>query len=239
MIRRWMAATGLTLLLGAAMAQDFSVLEDQQGRISYALGVNFWNRLQDQSVVVDPEVFMRGFRDAQSGKTPLMSREEVTTVLAELQRTLLKQQRMYRQSGRPAGGKPTGPEVAAQHAADLSEIKVSFKLDPRLTRGMYMGERWVSPSIYSRVQEPGKPLSVDARVEGRDANGRPVKIDPQWIASDPDMVAVSAVSSGAFNIVVKRAGESRLKVTAAGVTRELAINAKSGNDAMQVHIVSE
>ena len=204
MIGRWMAAVGMGLVYGAAMAQDAPVPGDQRERLSYALGVNFWNRLQDQSVEVDAELFIQGFRDARSGGTLLMTREEVAAVLADLQHTL--QQRMPRQSARPPGGKAVGPVTAPPPATGLSDIKVSFKLDPRLTRGMYMGERWVSPPIYSRVQEPGKPLTVDARVEGRDVQGRPVNINPRWIASDPDMVSVSPARGGAFNILVERAG---------------------------------
>ena len=105
---------------------------------------------------------------------------------------------------------------------------------------MYMGERWVSLPPYTRVQEPGKPLTVEARAARIVAKTRTaVAISPEWIPSDPDMVSVSPASGGAFNIMVKHAGESRLKVTAAGVSRELLIGANSGNDAMQVEIVSE
>ncbi|MEA2078464.1 MAG: FKBP-type peptidyl-prolyl cis-trans isomerase, partial [Pseudomonadota bacterium] len=128
---------------------------------------------------------------------------------------------------------------AAVPASDLRDIKTSFKLDPRLTRGLYMGDRWVSPPTYTGVRQEGKEYAVEARAEGLDAKGRPMRISPEWIPSDPGMVTVSPARDGAVTIMVKRPGESHLKVTTAGVSREFSIKAKPRNDTMQVEIISE
>jgi hypothetical protein len=117
------------------------------------------------------------------------------------------------------GGTPAVPSIAG--------FQVSFKLDPRLTRGLYMGERWVSPPTYSGVQD-GKAFTVEARVQGREA---------RWIPSDPEMVAVSPSQGQEVTITVKRAGQSRLRVASDGVSKELAIKAAYQGTAIRVEIV--
>ena len=108
----------------------------------------------------------------------------------------------------------------------LASIQFSFKLDPRLTQGLFLGERWVSPPVYTRVQEAGKPLTVDARVSGLDAGGRPLAvISPAWASSDPGLVSVSPAEGEQVLITVLGVGLSTLGVTARGVTSELTINA--------------
>jgi hypothetical protein len=106
----------------------------------------------------------------------------------------------------------------AKAAAALKEIRLVYQLDPRLTKSLYMGERWVTPDTYIRVGE-GKECTAEVRVEGVDGKGKLVKIKPQWTASDPGMVTIapSAVPKSQdrqFKITVRRAGESTLKVTA-------------------------
>ncbi len=113
--------------------------------------------------------------------------------------------------------------AAMPRPAALVDINVSFKLDPRLTRGLYMGERWGSPPTYSGVQEG--VFSVDARVQGLDAKGQPLDISPKWIPSDPKMVTVSPSQGNAVQITVHRAGQSSLQVTSQGFTRTLSIKA--------------
>jgi Domain of unknown function (DUF5666) len=124
-------------------------------------------------------------------------------------------------------GESTGPGPSPDPGpvADLAGIQVSFKLDPRITNSTYMGERWVSPPTYTRVQEPGKPLTVDARVSGIAANGGLVAISPAWIPSDPGLVSVSPDQGDQVLITVLGVGQSSLLVTTQGVSRDLFINA--------------
>lgn len=126
---------------------------------------------------------------------------------------------------------------AVSPATALSGINVAFKLDPRLTQGLYMGERWVSPPTYTSTSAPeGEPITVEARAQGRDTKGRPTSISPNWIAGDPEMVAVSPSQGSAVTITVKRAGETSLQVASQGVSKELAIKAVHQGNAMQVEI---
>lgn len=127
-----------------------------------------------------------------------------------------------------------GPGFSAEEKTPaLTDIQVSFKLDPRITQGLYMGERWVSPATYTGTSAQD---TVEARVQGTDAKGRPVSISPKWIPADPEMVTVSPSQGSQVKITVKRAGESRLQVTSQGVSKELSVKAAVRNNVLQVEI---
>jgi FKBP-type peptidyl-prolyl cis-trans isomerase FklB len=124
------------------------------------------------------------------------------------------------------------PDTRASASA-MTDIKVAFKLDPRLSGPTYGGEHWVSPSIYTGVNAQ---TTVEARAVGSGYMGQPVNIAPEWTASDPGMVNVSPVQGNAVTIKVLHAGESKLKVASAGVSRELSIKAKDSDGGLQVQI---
>ncbi|MDP1990541.1 MAG: FKBP-type peptidyl-prolyl cis-trans isomerase [Syntrophales bacterium] len=121
-------------------------------------------------------------------------------------------------------------------ATALTDIKISFKLDTRLTRGQYLGDRWVSPPKYTSTVQKGTEVTVQARAQGLDAGGRPVALSPEWIPADPEMVTVSPNQGREVKITVKRAGQSSLKVAAQELTKELHIKAMDRGNAMQVEI---
>jgi len=129
-----------------------------------------------------------------------------------------------------------GAECVAQTAAPSSAVKqiqLSFKRDPRLvdpTRGL---GPWVSGSGYGGAtgQE-----TVEVRAAGVDAAGRSAKISPQWVASDPAMVTVTPREGDDVKITVRKAGESQLKITYQGVSKELEIRAEYVNKFMVLGI---
>lgn len=123
---------------------------------------------------------------------------------------------------------------AAPPAAPLARIEVSFKLDARLTRSLYLGDRWVSPATF-RAPPQARPAVVRASARGVDTRGRPLAIAPRWIAADPEMVEVTEGAEG-VSITVKRAGESKLRVAFRGITRELTVRAASRGESLAVEI---
>jgi len=122
---------------------------------------------------------------------------------------------------------------AGRSEGDVASIRVSLKLDPRLTRSMYMGDRWISKARY--VGASGQD-TVEARAEGLDALGRVIDIQPDWIAADPEMVRVEPGAGSEVTIHVRRAGASRLTVTSRGVSRDLIITATERGGALQLEI---
>jgi hypothetical protein len=111
---------------------------------------------------------------------------------------------------------------ADQEAVVLKDIQISFKLDPRLTRGQYMGDIWISRPTYTGTSGQD---TIEAKAEGLDAKGRVISITPEWIPSDPDMVTVSTRQGKDVKLTVRRDGESKLKVTSMGFSKELTIKA--------------
>lgn len=135
----------------------------------------------------------------------------------------------------------TGAVQASAQAADpttasLTDLRVSFKLDPRLSGPTYGGERWLSPPFTSSAQE-GTVGTVDAKVLGVDVNGRQVSVVAEWTAADPEMVSVTTGEKNQFRITVKRAGESKLTVVSQGVSKEFVVKAKNLGRAIQVEIL--
>jgi hypothetical protein len=116
-------------------------------------------------------------------------------------------------------------------------MKISFQMDPRITRSTYTGERWISPPTFIQVGLPdAKEISVVARCEGVDAKGMPVAVNPRWTPSDPGMVTVSPGQGKEVKITVKRAGQSGLEVAGQGVSRKLSVKAVNKGNALQVEI---
>jgi hypothetical protein len=145
--------------------------------------------------------------------------------------------------GAPPGarrqGEPPGPAVAdvrppgsvsaperreaRRVAAGSRAMKVSFRLDPRLTKGLHMGERWVSPPTYMSSKD-GNVFTVDARAHGVDVAGHPIK-HATWLPAEPDMVAVSPHEGNQVEITVLRAGRSELTVSGGGAEKQLTVEA--------------
>ncbi len=196
-------------------AQPAPELKDSKEKLSYALGMALGKQFREQSIEVDPELYVRGLKDALSGGKTLLTEAEARAAVNTLQLDLKK--------------KKTAPQSA------LTEMKISFKMDPRITRSTYMGDRWVSPPTFIQVGLPDvKEISVEARCEGLDAKGMPLA--PQWIPSDPEMVAVSPGQGKEVKIVVKRAGQSGLEVASQGVSKKLSVKAAYKGNALQVEI---
>lgn len=115
--------------------------------------------------------------------------------------------------------------AAAQPTTSIKIIKIKFKLDPRLTRGVYMGDRWVSPPQYIRVQEKGKDLVVEAKAFAVDKRGRYSYITPEWKPANTSVIKVIPSEGQTVEIIVLREGESKLRVTFGDETRELNVRA--------------
>ena len=133
--------------------------------------------------------------------------------------------------------KDTAGDNTQASASALSGIQVSYKMDPRVAKGLYMGDRWISPPTYtSTYSEDGKTITVEVRAVGLDATGKESAISPKWVPADPEMVTVTPSEGNEVKITVKRAGETSMQVTSEGVSKELAIKAEHKGEAMQVEI---
>lgn len=118
-------------------------------------------------------------------------------------------------------GTSTRPLAGSTAPFTPSALTVSFKLDPRLTRGLHMGTRWVSPARYV-ARQSGPLITLQARAQsaaGRDTTGA------SWLASQPDMIALSSDHGREVEITVLREGESEVVVAHGDEVTKLAVKA--------------
>lgn len=112
-----------------------------------------------------------------------------------------------------------------------STLVVAFRLDPNVTRGLFLGDRWVSPPTFAFAQ-PGDRYVVHARAQpGEDSED---VVAAQWATTDPGMIAITPESDGAVTIAVDRPGTAELRVTARGESKILQVTARKHPDAMEV-----
>ncbi len=67
-------------------------LKTQQEKISYALGVNVGNNLKQLPTEIHPDLFIQGFRDAQTGSPLRLGEEEMRSLMTGLQKELAQKQ---------------------------------------------------------------------------------------------------------------------------------------------------
>ena len=130
-----------------------------------------------------------------------------------------------RGSSEVSAARPAEKTVPAAVAADVPAIQVSFKLDSRLTKSLYMGDRWVSPPTYQHATQVGESSTLEARASLVDAKGRHLTASPTWTPADPEMVSVSPSQGNQVQITVRRAGQSHLKLAYGKASKELTVKA--------------
>jgi hypothetical protein len=123
--------------------------------------------------------------------------------------------------------------TAAAANARRQPLSVAFRLDPELTQGVFLGERWVSPPSFFFAQ-PGTQYVVRAKAQTIDGHGDRTDVRADWAPANPEMVAVDRGDLGEVTVVVRQPGESDLTVSAGSSARVLHVSATRTADAMQV-----
>jgi FKBP-type peptidyl-prolyl cis-trans isomerase FklB len=127
-------------------------------------------------------------------------------------------------------------EPSAANSVPLSDIRVSFKLDPRLSGATYGGERWIASSPFTSLAQVGTQATVEVKADGVAKNGAPVRTAVEWTPADPGMISVVPGENSQVKITVHHAGESKLTVASSGVSKQLLVKAKYVGNATQVEI---
>jgi FKBP-type peptidyl-prolyl cis-trans isomerase len=65
-------------------------LMTQKDKISYAIGLNIGAGMKKDSLDIDPNILLRGLKDAMSGAKPLMTEEETKVVMTEFRTEMMK-----------------------------------------------------------------------------------------------------------------------------------------------------
>lgn len=79
----------LGFLAGPVRGDEGAKFEDPTARASYSLGYQTGKDLKRQGVTLDRPAVVRGLKDGQSGAEPLMSPEEIKTLLTALQQRII------------------------------------------------------------------------------------------------------------------------------------------------------
>jgi len=87
-----LALACLGLLAPTACAQEHPPVQSEQHKISYSLGYNIGRDFSQKQLDVDPDVLMRGMKDALSGSTIALSEDEMRQAMMDLQKKMLAQQ---------------------------------------------------------------------------------------------------------------------------------------------------
>lgn len=91
---------GMVLATSLAFAQEKQELKTEKDKLSYAIGMDMGTGLKRNAIEVDADIIARGIKDVLSGSKPLMTNEEVRTVLmAAKQELQAKQQERMKTLG--------------------------------------------------------------------------------------------------------------------------------------------
>ena len=91
--RKWTSAAAIVLLASfAAAAQDAPELKTDKDKFSYALGMNFGEKLRQQGLELDPAVFGKAFAESFNGGKTAMTDQEMQTLLTAAAQEIRKKQ---------------------------------------------------------------------------------------------------------------------------------------------------
>lgn len=141
-------------------------------------------------------------------------------------------------TGSPAHSRGKAAELPEQQGKPdqaYSEIRVLFKLDPKIMEAVYLGEVWISPSRFTSSGRGGT-LVVEMKAEGLDRDGQWQKIRPVWETGNPASVRVTPPEGHMVTLTVRREGEEVLKATYGNIEKKLAIRAWRQKDALFAEI---
>jgi FKBP-type peptidyl-prolyl cis-trans isomerase FklB len=94
------AIIGILLLAVQGLAAETTQLKSQKDKVSYSIGINVGNNIKQFPGDIDLDIVMKGFKDALAGTKPILSEEEMRTVMAAFQKEMTaKQAEMMKSQG--------------------------------------------------------------------------------------------------------------------------------------------
>ncbi len=84
------AIMGIALLTSQASAEEKTALKSEKEKVSYVIGVNIGRNLKAQSVDVDPDMILKGLKDATSGGKLLMTDDEMKETMTAFQKEMMQ-----------------------------------------------------------------------------------------------------------------------------------------------------
>jgi len=102
----------------AVKTQPAPALTTQKDKFSYALGMNLGTSLHKQSVAVDPNILLRGLKDALAGSKTALTEDQARAALMQVQEEVRKKQQALMQQAGEAAKKEGEAFLAANKSKD-------------------------------------------------------------------------------------------------------------------------
>lgn len=122
--------------------------------------------------------------------------------------------------------------------AAREHMAVAFRLDDSLTRGLYMGDRWVIPPHSYHTVQTGPEYTVKLQALRIDTRGERSGLVANWRADNVRMVSL-VPDRDVVTLVVHTSGRSTVRVSTTLGEKMLLINAVERNGAMDVSITPQ
>ncbi len=88
----WIVILALLCIATQAFSADGKLFKTDKDKISYVLGINMGNHFKRDSIDVNVDILMKGFKDALAGKKLMLSDEEMASAMAAFQQAMMAKQ---------------------------------------------------------------------------------------------------------------------------------------------------
>ena len=99
-MKKGLIVAAVLMFMAQGLMAGEPVPKNQKDKLSYCIGMDLGKNLKDQSIDINPDLFMKGLKDAFSGEKPLMTDQEVRETLTAFQKEMVaKQQEKMKTNG--------------------------------------------------------------------------------------------------------------------------------------------
>jgi FKBP-type peptidyl-prolyl cis-trans isomerase len=169
----------VVFLTGMVYGADDFVLKTDRERTSYAVGAQMGGDMRQYPINLDPDVVARGFKDAFLGKKLLLDEEQMSKVMAAIDRAVREHKDELRETA--VKNKKEGEAFLAQNKAKDGVTTLPSGLQYRITK---MGAGPV-PQVTDKVEINFRATLIDGR-----------EVDSSYKRGQPVTVAVNGVIKG-------------------------------------------
>jgi FKBP-type peptidyl-prolyl cis-trans isomerase FklB len=89
---RFITILTILFLVSQVNAQETLVLKTQKDKVSYIIGMDIGRNFNRQSIDIDPDILVKGMKDALSGANALLSEQEIRETMAVFQKEMMARQ---------------------------------------------------------------------------------------------------------------------------------------------------
>jgi FKBP-type peptidyl-prolyl cis-trans isomerase FklB len=90
-------------LVSQVNAQENLVLKNQKDKMSYIIGMDIGNNLKKQSIDVEPNILVKGVKDALTGGKPLLTEQEIRETMTAFQNEMRVKQEVVAKKNKEQG----------------------------------------------------------------------------------------------------------------------------------------